>query len=332
MGGEGEAFPATAFGLGHPGSICGRLNGLFPLFAGERCVLDFMFARAVLMTRKARAEAGSRTLRVLVVDSTLLTGRLIADALKRDRTLSITSTKNNSVLTTASALEPHVIILSEALEGIPGKGLKLLPELLAAVPKTKVVMLLDSAQPKLVVEAFRKGARGVFCRCDPLTMLTRCVHRVHQGQMWIDGPQVEYLLEALDDAPETRLVNARGAELLSKREQDVTRCLAAGLTNREIAQELKISHNTVKNYLFRIFNKLGVSSRVEVVIYAASHRRAKGINGNGKNGNGKNGNGPAAGLDFQEAPDATAPRSRAAAQLKVPVRGESSKLRRITVA
>jgi DNA-binding CsgD family transcriptional regulator len=62
--------------------------------------------------------------------------------------------------------------------------------------------------------------------------------------------------------------------LLSKREQDVTRCLAAGLTNREIAQELKISQNTVKNYLFRIFNKLGVSSRVEVVIYAAGQRRA----------------------------------------------------------
>ena len=73
--------------------------------------------------------------------------------------------------------------------------------------------------------------------------------------------------------PSTRLVNARGTVLLSKREEDVTRCLAAGLANREIAKELKISPNTVKNYLFRIFNKLGVSSRIEVVLYAASQTR-----------------------------------------------------------
>ena len=141
------------------------------------------------------------------------------------------------------------------------------------MPGTRVVMLLDSAQREMVVEAFRRGARGVFCRSDSLSMLTRCVHRVHEGQLWISGYQLEYLLETLDAAPSTRLVNAQGAALLSKREEDVTRCLVAGLTNRAIARELKISQNTVKNYLFRIFNKLGVSSRIEVVLYAASQRR-----------------------------------------------------------
>ncbi len=234
------------------------------------------------MTRSGRGESGGKTLRVLVADSTLLTGRLIGDALKRDRKLSVTIAKSTSVLASASALEPHVTILSEALEGIAKRGLKLLPELLAAVPTTRVIMLLDSSEPKLVVEALRIGARGIYCRSDSLAMLTRCVHRVHQGQMWINGRQVEFLLDALHNVSEARLVNAQGVELLSKREQDVTRCLAAGLSNREIARELKISQNTVKNYLFRIFNKLGVSSRVEVVIYAASQRRGKGINRNGQ--------------------------------------------------
>ena len=88
----------------------------------------------------------------------------------------------------------------------------------------------------MVVESFRGGARGVFCRSDSLTMLTRCVHRVHEGQLWISGHQLEYVLETLDAAPATRLVNAQGTVLLSKREQDVTRCLSAGLTNREIAR------------------------------------------------------------------------------------------------
>jgi two-component system nitrate/nitrite response regulator NarL len=226
------------------------------------------------MTRKAEVEHDSKNLRVLVADSTLLTGSLIADALGRDRKLSITNTTTSSILSAASTSHPHVTILSEALEGIPGRGFAVLTELRAAIPQARVIMLLDRAEREMVVEAFRRGARGVFCRSDSLTMLTRCVYRVHEGQLWISGHQLEYVLETLNAAPATRLVNAQGAVLLSKREQDVTRCLSAGLTNREIALELKISQNTVKNYLFRIFNKLGVSSRIEVVLYAASQRRA----------------------------------------------------------
>ena len=217
-------------------------------------------------------KAGSKTLRVLVADSTLLTGSLIADALKRDRKLSVTNAASSSVLDEASTLRPDVIILSETLGGTPGKGFEVLTELRAAVPRTRVIVLLDSGQREMVVEAFCKGARGVFCRSDSLTMLTRCVHRVHEGQLWISGAQLEFLLESLAQAPATRIVDTRGANLLSKREQDVVRWLAEGNTNREIALKLKISANTVKNYLFHIFNKLGVSSRVEVVIYAVSQR------------------------------------------------------------
>lgn len=272
------------------------------------------------MTRRAPPDTVNKTLRVLVADSTPLTGRLIARALERDRTLSITSTNGDSVIALASASDPHVIILSEALEGIPGKGLELLPQLLTSLPKTQVVMLVDSAEPELVVEAFRQGARGVFCRSDTLTMLTRCVHQVHQGQLWINGRQLEFLLQALDGASESRLVNAQGIELLSKREQDVTRCLAAGQTNREIARELKISPNTVKNYLFRIFNKLGVSSRVEVVIYAASQRRGNGINRNGKNGKGKSRNGRDGSFKPDDTLRAMPPRPRAAIPAKASVR------------
>ena len=260
-----------------------------------------------------------------------MTGRLIADTLKRDRKLSVTSEKSNSVLATAAVLEPHVTILSEALEGISGHGLKLLPDLLAALPKTRVVMLLDSDSPALVVEAFRKGARGVFCRSDSIAMLSRCIHRVHEGQLWIKGPQIECLLKALDGAFESRLVNAHGVELLSKRERDVTRCLAAGLTNREIAQELKISHNTVKNYLFRIFNKLGVSSRVEVVIYAASHRRENGKTSNEEAENEKSANGRTTVPTSKESVDTSGIASRAVASLKASHRQES-RPRRITVA
>ena len=67
-----------------------------------------------------------------------------------------------------------------------------------------------------------------------------------------------------------RVVDTRGAALLSRREVEVVRCVAEGLSNREIAQRLGLTEHTVKNYLFRIFDKLGVSKRVEVVLYAYS--------------------------------------------------------------
>jgi len=209
---------------------------------------------------------------VLVADSTPLTGHLIVDALRRDHGLTVDDASGTSVVAEVLRRQPEVTILSENLEGSPGRGLAVLKELRAAAPKTRTIMLLDGSERDSVVEAFRSGARGVFSRNDPLKMLGKCIRRVHEGQLWVSSPQFQFLLEALSDAPTTRLVDTKGANLLSKREEDVVRCLAEGFTNSEIARELEISENTVKNYVFRIFNKLGVSSRVEVVIYASSQR------------------------------------------------------------
>jgi two-component system, NarL family, nitrate/nitrite response regulator NarL len=217
---------------------------------------------------------GSAPVCVLVADRAPLSGYLIADALRHDRGLTITNAEASPVVT-AATIKPDIAIVSEQLQGKPRKGFEVVRELRAAVPTTRTVMLLDSTERDLVVEAFRSGARGVFSRQDPLKLLTRCVHKVHEGQFWISGPQLEFLLETLAHVQATRLVDAQGTELLSRREQEVVCWLADGLTNSEIARQLSISQNTVKNYLFRIFDKLGVSSRVEVVIYAAEQRAGR---------------------------------------------------------
>ena len=224
------------------------------------------------MGQRGNPETKNKTISVVVADSTPLTGHLITDALRRDRGLSVHDASGTSVVPEILKLQPEITILSENLASSPGRGFAVLKELRAAVPKTRTILLLDGSERDSVVEAFRSGARGVFSRNDPLKMLGKCVHRVHEGQLWVSIPQFQFLLEALSDAPTTRLVDTKGANLLSKREEDVVRWLAEGLTNSEIARELDISENTVKNYVFRIFNKLGVSSRVEVVIYASSQR------------------------------------------------------------
>jgi len=131
-------------------------------------------------------------------------------------------------------------------------------------------MLLDTSERSQVVEAFRAGARGVFARSESLKSLAKCISCVSQGQIWANTKELRFLLEALGEALPLRVIDARGTELLSRREQEVVRCVAEGLSNREIAQRLGLTEHTVKNYLFRILDKLGVSKRVEVVLYAYS--------------------------------------------------------------
>jgi len=125
-----------------------------------------------------------------------------------------------------------------------------------------------------VLKAFRAGARGVFGKNEPIEQLSKCVRCVHQGQIWADSQALRVAVEALASSPTVRAVNASGMKLLSERELQVVRCIAEGLTNREIAERLKLSQHTIKNYLFRIFDKVGVSSRVELLFMTLSQTGA----------------------------------------------------------
>jgi DNA-binding CsgD family transcriptional regulator len=125
-----------------------------------------------------------------------------------------------------------------------------------------------------VVEAVRAGARGVFSRSDfESAALCKCVRRVYEGQIWLSTRELDHLLAALAQTPRLQVVDSSGSNLLSNREEDVMRLVAEGLGNREIARQLNLSEHTVKNYLFHIFDKLGISNRVELVLYAMTNAK-----------------------------------------------------------
>jgi two-component system, NarL family, nitrate/nitrite response regulator NarL len=214
-------------------------------------------------------------IRVLAADSTRMSSQLLAESLSQDRQFDVTGIepKELSILQAIALKRPHVLLVSSNLEESTTLGFELTRQVHAAHPETRVVLLMDTSNPSAVVEAFRCGAQGVFSRTESSKALAKCITSVHHGQVWANSTELRYLLDAFRQSEPMQLVDSRGEALLSKREQDVVRCVAEGLSNREIASRLKLTEHTVKNYLFRIFDKLGVSSRVEVVLYVFRLRK-----------------------------------------------------------
>lgn len=174
---------------------------------------------------------------------------------------------------TVQRIRPAVALISASLPEDTRGGYAVLKALQSCHSATRAVLLLESAEPKAIVEAFHRGARGIFLRSDyRFETLCKSVHRVHQGQVWADSRQLGYVLDAFGRTQAEPLENSDLLKLISRREREVIRLAVEGLSNREIAQRLQLSEHTVKNYVFRIFDKLGISSRVELVHYALSHK------------------------------------------------------------
>ena len=226
------------------------------------------------MERDSRA--GEAKIRVVVADNTLIYTQLLAGALRCDEGLEVTASSWNShsLIDAVISQQFDVIIISANLDEEPLRGFETLRELRALQPAIRAVMLLDSSKRETILEAFRAGARGIFTRNQSVEVLGKCVRRVYEGQIWADSEQMSYAVEAIAAAPSVRAVDANGFDLLSKRELEVVHNLAEGLTNREIAEKLGLSQHTVKNYLFRVFDKLGVSSRVELLFMTLSQASA----------------------------------------------------------
>jgi DNA-binding CsgD family transcriptional regulator len=143
-------------------------------------------------------------------------------------------------------------------------------------------VLVDRPTPELILKACRVGARGIFGRNEPAD-LRKCIAAVYNGEIWMGQKVVELLVSAISNPLPVQVHNANGDALLSRREQDIVRWVAEGMTNRQIAEQSGLSEHTVKNYLFRIFEKLGVSTRVELVLYSMAQRNAS-PGENGDNG------------------------------------------------
>ena len=209
---------------------------------------------------------------IVVADSTRIHTQLLAEGLRSDPGLQVVASASTSeeLLAAVVRVPVDVAVISYSLDDQPGRGTQVLRELRALRPQVKGVLLLDTSRPQDVLECFRSGAKGIFAKSERLESLCKAVRCVHEGQIWARSVELEHALEALANSPLVRAADHKGLGLLSTRERQVVQNLAAGMTNREIAESLGLSPHTVKNYLFRIFDKLGVSSRTELLYVTMS--------------------------------------------------------------
>jgi DNA-binding NarL/FixJ family response regulator len=215
-------------------------------------------------------------IRVLVCDNSRVHTQLLADILKRDDRLQVTTSESGAegLITRPNFGDVDVLVIGSTLDEQPGRGFEVLRNLRIVSPEIRAVIMLDSSKGSMVLDAFRAGARGVFGTHESVNTLSKCVCRVFEGQIWANSQQMATLSQALASSHTILAIDARGLNLLSKRELEVVQSVAQGLSNREIADRLHISQHTVKNSLFRIFDKLGVSNRVELLFMTLSQERS----------------------------------------------------------
>jgi DNA-binding NarL/FixJ family response regulator len=211
---------------------------------------------------------------VLIADSNRMQAQLLTSALRRHSEFHITHCAMNSVaLLHAVALKhPRVALLSLNAAVEVSEALSTLHRFHLSHPDIPKVLLVDSYDCDLVMTAFKSGARRIFSATDAnLRLLCKCILRVADGQIWANSEQLNYLVDMVSAVPSLRVINSTDRPLLTPREEQVVALVAEGLGNRQIARELNLSVHTVKKYLFRIFEKLGVSTRVELVLYAMNN-------------------------------------------------------------
>jgi two-component system nitrate/nitrite response regulator NarL len=170
-----------------------------------------------------------------------------------------------------AALERYpsdVVLLEGALLGGSSGAVT---ELLRIAPQAKLIVQAVGADEAFTVELYRKGVRGIISRSISPDLLVRCVRRIAAGETWIDNQSVNWVIEAYR-AQAAALVSPKSQPRLSPKEMAIITCITQGKRNKEIAFQLGTTEQVIKNYLRKIYDKLGVSDRLELALYCLHNK------------------------------------------------------------
>ncbi len=156
-----------------------------------------------------------------------------------------------------------------------------IPELVRRAPEAKLIVQLSEADEANTVELYRRGVRGVVPRSISPDLLIKCVRKIADGETWIDNQSVSWVIDAYRSQA-TTLTNPRSQPKLSKKELAIISCITRGMRNKEIAYQIGTTEQVIKNYLRKVYDKLGVSDRLELALYCLHHQLLKKYNQEGE--------------------------------------------------
>lgn len=212
---------------------------------------------------------------VVIADSVAITSELLKQAFSRQRGFEILGCPRNleELAVIVSEHSPDIALIKSSDKKGMFTPLVILETIHDLSPSTRSIVLSSNITREDVVAYFHAQVHGILpADLTDFATLCKCIGSVYDGQIWASDKQLNFLIESLAGLRPVQIVNSDGEMVLSAREQEVFCLLAEGRSNRAMAVALNLSEHTIKNHLFHIFYKLGVSSRTEAILYAMRRR------------------------------------------------------------
>ncbi len=174
-------------------------------------------------------------------------------------------------ITEVLELEPDILLLDLHMPRLP--GLEAMRAIMNRSPRVKIVLLTSTISTQQIIEALQIGARGIVLKDAVAGDLSQALRAVISGDYWIGGERVVNLLKALHELMQkAAAIPEKKTYGLTPRELEVVTCIVEGCSNKDIARQFAISEETVKRHLSNVFDKTGVSTRLELALFAISHK------------------------------------------------------------
>src|SRR5579871_857453 len=223
---------------------------------------------------ESSAETGTsgKTIRILIADDHPIFRDGLKHLLATEKDFEVVGEAGHGddVLPAVEKLHPDILLLDLKMPGT--HGLAVLQKMQAAQSPTKVIVLTASDDKNEFVQAMKLGTCGIVLKQSATDLLFKSIRKVNDGEIWLDSHTTAAVIRQFasgDDLPAVPS-NGRARERLplSQREREIVTLVAQGFKNKEMAEKMFISEQTVKNHLHNIFDKLGVSDRLELALYA----------------------------------------------------------------
>jgi two-component system nitrate/nitrite response regulator NarL len=222
---------------------------------------------------QATGVPGHPTIRIVVADDHPVVRFGVKNMLTSEPGFEVVGEANDGdeAITQTLEVEPDILLLDLAMPKLP--GLEAMRAIMNRSPRVKIVLLTSLISTQQIIEALQIGARGIVLKDSVASDLGESLRAVLSGDYWIGGKRVVNLLSALHDLmQQAAAVPEKKTYGLTPRELEVVTCIVEGCSNKDIAKQFTISEETVKRHLSNIFDKTGVSTRLELALFAISHK------------------------------------------------------------